>query len=419
MVLGVRPSVRIDVPADLRPLVTRAAEVERLAPLGLTRDGVEAIWGAALDLYRTGLHPAIALCVRRQGEVVLDRAVGHAAGAGPGDPPGAPRVPCTPDTPFCIFSASKAITAMLVHHLDDQGLLHIDDRVAEYLPEFARHGKQDVTIRHVLTHRAGIPSIEGVRDDPGILCDWAKIVEQLCDARPVWMPGRRLAYHAVTGGFVLGEIVRRVTGKDIRRVLREVVLDPLGFAGLDYGVPPERAHLVARNYATGRGAPFPFSALVHRALSVTFEQAVEISNDPRWLTELVPAGNIVGTANEVSRFYQLLLDEGELDGVRVFDARTVRRARAESSFLELDLTLGVPIRYGLGFMLGTPYVSLYGPGTEQAFGHMGFIHVWTFADPARRTAVALLTSGKPFLGLHVWRVAAFLAALSRHCPPVR
>jgi CubicO group peptidase (beta-lactamase class C family) len=412
-------SVRIDVPGDLRSLITVAPELGDLAEVGLSRAGVEQIWGAVEGLYRTGLHPAISLCIRRQGRVVLDRAIGHSSGNGPGDPPDAPRVTATPDTPFCIFSASKAITALLVHHLDDQGLVHIDDRVTEYLPEFGKHGKQDVTIRHVLTHRAGIPSLPAdKRIDASVVCDWRRIIEQLCDAQPVWMPGRRLAYHAITGGYVLGEIVRRVTGKDVRQFLREVALDPLGFEGMDYGVPRERLGDVARNYATGREPPFPLSLLVGRALGVSFREAVEISNDPRWLSEIIPAGNIVATANEASRFYQMLLQEGELDGTRVFDKRTVRRARAESSYLEVDLTLGAPLRYGLGFMLGTPYVGLYGPDTEQAFGHLGFIEVFTWADPERALAVALLTSGKPFLGIHLRHVWGVLSAIARNCPKV-
>src|SRR5205823_7554561 len=88
-----------------------------------------------------------------------DRAIGHASGNGPGDRPGAPKVLATPDTPFCIFSASKAITAMVVHLLDQRGLIHIDDRVCEYIPEFAKHGKDAITIAHVLSHRAGVPNI--------------------------------------------------------------------------------------------------------------------------------------------------------------------------------------------------------------------------------------------------------------------
>lgn len=407
---------RIAVPDDLAAVTTAATERE-VDPeaVGVARPARDAIWAAVEDFYATGLHPAIALCIRRRGEVLLDRAIGHAAGAGPDDPPGAPRVPATPDTPFCISSASKAVTALLIHHLDDEGLLHIDDRVAEYIPEFARHGKERTTIRHVLTHRAGIPSVGGP-GDLDLLGDWETVVELLCDAEPVSVPGRRLAYHAVTGGFVLGEVVRRVTGRDVRTYLRDVALDPLGFRGMSYGVDPEEVPRVARNAFTGRDVPFPLSVLVRRAIGVSLREAVAISNDARYLTGIVSAGNIVATAGEAARFYQLLLEEGELDGVRVFDARTVRRARTESSYLEVDPTLAVPIRYGLGLMLGGEVASLFGPGTPQAFGHLGFIHILTWADPQRDLAAALITTGKPFVGVHLYRLYRLLAAIARGCP---
>jgi CubicO group peptidase (beta-lactamase class C family) len=123
----------------------------------------------------------------------------------------------------------------------------------------------------------------------------------------------------------------------------------------------------------------------------------EISNDPRFLRGIIPAANLVTTANEFSLFYQVLLDEGTFGGVRVFDPRTVRRAVSEQSYLEFDRTLGLPIRYGLGFMLGGRWVSLFGPGTERAFGHLGFTNIIAWADPDRQVAAALLTSGKPLV----------------------
>jgi CubicO group peptidase (beta-lactamase class C family) len=410
--------VRIDVPRRLGHLTARAREVADLRALGLTRDGVEEVWRAVEDLYRTGLHPAIALCVRREGQVVLDRALGHARGGGPADSPDAPRVACTPDTPFCLFSASKAITALVVHDLEARGLVRLDDRVADHVPEFARHGKDATTLRHVITHRAGIPSLPFARAEQVDLSDWDGMIAALCDARPETTPGRRLAYHAITGGYILGEVVRRVTGQTIRDHLRRTVLDPLGFRGMGYGVAPDEVHRVASSHLTGRPPVRPFSTIVQRALGVSLGQAVEVSNDPRWLTGIVPAGNIVATANEASRFYQLLLQEGELDGRRVLDARTVRNARRQSSLFELDLTLGVPLRHGHGFMLGTPVVGLFGPNAERAFGHAGFIHIVTWADPARGVAAALLTSGKPFLGLHLRRVWGVLSAIARRCPPL-
>src|SRR6185369_12500870 len=134
-----------------------------------------------------------------------------------------PKVRATPETPFNVFSASKPLPAMIIHLLDQRHLLHLDDPVCEYIPEFAQHGKEGITIRHVLTHRAGIPIIPDAALDLEYLADIdnAEAMRLLCDARPLSRAGGRLAYHAVTGGFILGEIVRRVTGKNIRTVVDE------------------------------------------------------------------------------------------------------------------------------------------------------------------------------------------------------
>ncbi|MCB9728240.1 MAG: beta-lactamase family protein [Deltaproteobacteria bacterium] len=413
-----RPAL-VRVPADLGAVTSDGPTTDAdPRSLGVTRDGVASIWRAVEDLYRTGVHPAIALCIRRHGEIIINRAIGHLRGNGPGASPGTPAVPIAADSPFCIFSASKAVTAMLMHLLDDRGLTHIDDRVTEYIPEFGAHGKETTTIRHILTHRSGIPSVSEAGDKLDLLLDPERIVEVLCAAEPTWKPGRRLAYHAVTGGFVLAEIIRRVTGRNVREFLRDEVLDPLGFRWMNYGIADEDADKVAENAFTGRPALFPLSLVVERALGVTFAEAAQVSNDPRWLRGIVPSGNICATAEEVSRFYQLLLDEGALGDVRIFDRRTVHRATSEASYLEIDLTLGLPIRYGLGMMLGSEHFSLYGPRTPRAFGHIGLSQVVTWADPDRDIACALLTSGKPFVGAHLIRTYGVLQAISEHCAPV-
>jgi CubicO group peptidase (beta-lactamase class C family) len=382
----------------------RAAEA-RPREVGLDDRAVQRIWAAVEALYESRSSPAVAFCLRRHGRVVLDGAIGRTRGA-----------PATPATLFNLFSASKAISAMVVHMLDDRGLVHLDDAVAEYIPAFAQNGKSWITLRHILTHRAGIPTVTGHRTDVELLTDWERILDILCAARPTWPPGRRLAYHALTGGYVIGEVVRRVTGRDIRRVLREDLLDPLGIAHLDYGVPPERAGEVAENVAIGPPVPWPLSALVRRALGVSLREAAELSNDPRFLTAIVPAGNVIGTADEACRFYQMLLDEGELDGKRVLEPRTIRRAVAETSYLEVDLTLGLPVRYGMGFMLGSEAFSLYGPRTPRAFGHVGFTSIITWADPERDVAAALLTSGKAFVHAGLWRWLDVMRTVARECP---
>ncbi len=384
--------------------------------VGATPESVTRIWRAVERLYASGIHPAVQLCVRRHGRVLLDRAIGHASGNGPDDPPDAPKVLATPETPYCAMSASKAVTAMMVHLLDQENLIRLDDPIAEYIPEFGAHGKQWITIRHVLAHRAGIPNLPPEVMRLERLDDLDEVMDILAEAEPVSRAGRQLAYHAVTGGFVLGELVRRVTGRSIRQVLDAAVRRPLGFRWLSYGVAAADVPRVATNYVTGPPVLPPFSYLFRRGLGVGFHEAVAMSNDPRFLTGLVPSANIVATADEFSRFYQLLLDGGTLDGVHVFDPRTIRRARSEQSYLEFDFTLGLPFRYGLGFMLGAQWLSLYGPDTLHAFGHLGFTNVVCWADPERDVAAALMTSGKPFIYPELYYVFDVLRQVGLACP---
>ncbi len=386
---------------------------------GLTERDVEEMWDAVKALYRTGLHPAIALCVRRRVAIVLERALGHLRGNAPTDPPDVPRIPIRYDSLFNLYSGSKAITAMLIHLLDERGRIRLDDPVGEYIPEFAQRGKEWVTIRHILTHRAGIPSVPGRKVDLELLSDPARILDVICKMKPISVPGRRLSYHAFTGGFVLAELVRRVTGRDLRTFYRDELRAPLGFQTFDYGVPRALIDQVAENAFTGAPALPPYTWMLERSLGVDIHEAVRLSNASRFLTAVVPSGYIIGTAEEGSRFFELLLRGGELGGVRVLDPRTIRRAVAEQSYLEVDSFLGVPIRYGMGFMLGSRWFSLYGHDTPRAFGHIGFTTVAAWADPDRDISVCLMTSGKPFItpGQVAWVNVA--RTIARRCPCVR
>ena len=408
------------VPRDLAAVTTTRpdAEVDPRS-VGASRAGVAAVWHGVEQLYQSGIHPAIQLCVRRRGQLLIDRAIGHAAGNGPNDAPDARKVLVTPDTPFNIYSASKAITAMLIHLLDQRDQLHLDDAVCEYIPEFGVHGKEWITIRHVLTHRAGIPNLPPDMMRLENLAHDDTIMQLLCDARPTSRAGRELAYHAITGGFVLGEVVRRVTGHSIRTLLEKEIRDPLGFRWMSYGARPRDAKHVAVNYFTGPPPLPPMSTVINRALGVEFRQVVELTNDPRFLRAIVPSGNTVTTANELSAFYQLLLNGGELNGVRIFEPRTVRRATSEQSYLEIDFMLGFPFRYGMGFMLGAERFSLYGPETAHAFGHLGFTNIISWADPERQVAAALVTSGKPLLYPQVYHLFDILRQIGQACPKVR
>jgi CubicO group peptidase (beta-lactamase class C family) len=382
------------VPDDLASVTTRGAEADP-SVAGLSADDVERLWHAVEAVYRTGLHPALQVCIRYDDHPVLHRAIGYAHGNGPDDPPQAPKTPVTLDTPFVLYSASKAVTAFLVLKLDEIGVLHIEDRVADYVPEFGRHGKDLVTIRHVLTHRAGIPTLPAGAD---FLKDPKRALEQLCDERPQSRPGSRLAYHATSGGYLLGAVIERATGESPRAALRKHVGDPLGLRWMSYGVRPEDVDRVADDAFTGPPVLPPLSWLLERALGDSAPGVVRTANGAAFRTAVVPAGNVVTTAEELSRFYMCLASGGELDEARVFESKTIRRATSEQSYYEIDLTLGAPSRWGLGVMLGGP-LSLFGLATPGAFGHLGFTNILGWADPERRLGVAILNSGKPVVSL--------------------
>jgi CubicO group peptidase (beta-lactamase class C family) len=379
---------------------------------------VERVWDAVRATYATGVHPALSLCVRRHGVVVLNRAIGHARGNAPQDPPDAPKLSVSTETPFDIFSASKAITAMVIHKLDEKHVLHLEDRVCDFIPEFGKHGKDRITLRHLLAHKAGIPNLPPDAMDLDLLGQPEKVVEIMCDAELRSRPGRVLAYHAVSGGFVLAEVVRRVTGDDIRTVLEHELIGPLGYRWMRYGVREADLPLVARDAVTGPSVPWPISPILRNALGADIEHVIELANDPRYLTGIVPSANIVTTAFELCAFYQCLLDGGEQNGVRVLEPATIRHATGESAWWEIDFTLGLPIRYGLGFMLGSRGISLFGRDNEHAFGHVGFSNIFSWADPERALSVALCASGKPVLSLHAVRLVQWLGAIAGAFPKV-
>ena len=398
------PLRRVPIPRDVDPPVSRGPEVDPES-VGMTRQGVEDIWQHAMRLYRLRLHPALSLCVRREGHVVLNRTVGWSRGISPRHPfgmaPDGPPVEASVDTPFCVFSSSKAITATVIHLLDERGIIRTTDRVAEYVPSFRVPGKQDVTIEHVLSHRSGLPFLPRGAVDIDKIDDRDHMIASMAAATMMHRAGAKLAYHAVSGGFVLGEVVLQATGKDIRTVLAEEILTPLGFRWTNYGVSVGDLPAVGMAYPTGPMLLPPASLLIERALGLPGDQVTAMSNDPRFLTGIVPAANVVTTANELSRFMDLLRGGGTLDGVTVLNPRTIRSAVVERTYHQLDRTLGLPIRHGNGFMLGARTLSLYGPDTEEAFGHLGFTNVMAWADPRRELAVGLITSGKPFVTPHV------------------
>lgn len=408
--------MKVRVPRDLHAITTTADDVEQAGPrAGLSSTDTKAIWAALKGLYRSGAHPGVSFCLRRHGEVVFNRSIGHAEGNGPADPPPAPKRLLTPDTPVCLFSASKAVTAVLIHKLAEDGGIDLNQRVSHYLPEFGAAGKQQTTISDVLAHRGGFPTMNLPKPERRVelMEDWDRVIRLICEAPPT--SGRQMSYHAITGGFVLAEVLQRVTGEPIAKFLDQHIRKPLKMKHFTYGIAKKHWPDVAINYEAGAPVRFPISTVAERALFVPFPEVVRASNTDSFKTAVIPAGNIFATADETSRFFQMLLDGGVVGGKRILKVETVARIARPVGRMNLDRTLMIPMRYSEGMMLGARPAGLYGPDTADAFGHLGFMNVLGWADPSRHLSAALLTTGKAILGTHLIALSRLLTVISNRC----
>ncbi|GED97341.1 serine hydrolase [Gordonia crocea] len=397
--------------------LTAVTDVGDEEPTSAERGAIEAIWSSALDWYRAGQQPAIQVCVRRRGRVVLNRAVGHAWGAGPLDPPDAEQIPVTVDTPFCCYSAGKGLAATIVLHLRDQGVWRLSDRVTDYLPEYGAHGKGRTTIDHVLTHRAGVPLLTGPRPDPRRMreSDYARAM--LRNLRPIYPPGTLHMYHGLTWGPLIRELVLAATGTGIRDIAAQTFLDPFGFRWTNFGVDAADVGLVAPSHVTGHAEPGPVDAVFRKAVGGTMADIIPVSNSAAYLTDVVPSSNLVSTAVELSRFAEFLRLGGELDGTRVLAPTTIPDAVRQRRRLRPDVAVGgAPLRWGTGFMLGDKRYGPFGADAEHAFGNAGLTQVVTWADPSRELAVGIVSSGKPVSGYDSARYRSLTTTINHSLP---
>lgn len=408
----------IAVPKDLAS-VTRIDRAAECAPqdVGLDSAGVEAIWSTVERFYRTATHPAITVMLRRRGRVVMSRAIGHARGNEPGAE-GRQWLPASPQTPICLFSASKAITALLVHKLVEQGALSLDDRVAQHIPEYAQRGKDRTTVRQLLSHRAGIPTVPIKDLDYRVIYDWDSVISMLCAAKPFEATGEKQAYHAITGGFILGELVRRVGQIRLQDALRQWIAEPLGCRYMTYGLAPEHRGISAPNVFTGPRPPWMIDLVAKRVLGAGFRDVVRISNEDAFLTQPIPAGNIFATADDSSRVFQMLLDGGVYEGRRLFQRHTVEQIVQPVGARQFDGMLVIPVRFSAGMMLGDNPIGLFGPRSRHAYGHIGFLNVVCWADPAREISVAILNNGKSLAPSSLTRLARVISTICKVCKPV-
>lgn len=361
---------------------------------------VDAIWADVLRVFRTGIHPAVALCMRHRNQVVLDRVIGVLDPAKP--PLGSNKA--TPDSLFNLFSASKLLTAAVVHALVERGQLDLDARVADTLPAFGRGEKADIRLRHLLQHTAGMPDMPQDLDLESAMYDIPRVVERLAEMPQRTPPGRAVAYHPMSSWAVVCELIRHRTGRDLRDLAAELIVEPMGLERFNYGVEAQAVPRVALHAPAGvQGVPL-MESVFRRTIGVSTADAIRISNSPAFLQAILPSANVIATPRETARFMQMLLDGGVSDGRRVLRSATVHRMLHDETPRAFDGTFGLPMRYGLGLMKGGNRLSLFGMRTRRAFGHLGFSNVLVYAEPDRELVVVLLTTGKPLLawGMVPW-----------------
>jgi CubicO group peptidase (beta-lactamase class C family) len=280
--------------------------------------------------------------------------------------------------------------------LIERGHFALDDRVCEYLPSYTSHGKDRTTIRHVMTHSAGVPFATGPRPDLKRMNDSEYAREMLGNLRPVYPPGLVHIYHGLTWGPLIREIVSAATGRDIREILATEILEPMGFRWTNYGVAEQDVALVAPSFPTGKPVPAPLARAFKLAVGGTMHQIIPFTNTPAFLTSVVPSSSLISTADEMSRFAEIWTRGGELDGVRVFSPQTLRSATAEARRLRPDVATGlVPLRWGTGYMLGSKRFGPFGRNAPAAFGHTGLVNIAVWADPDRHLSAGVISSGKP------------------------
>ena len=340
-----------------------------------------------------GLHLGGQVYVSRAGDVLADSGFGSSL----------PDQPVTADMLHPWMSASKPLAAVAMGQLLERGLVAFDVPVASYIPEFAQHGKEAITLRQILNHTCGFRG-KG-REIPGT--PWEKIITDLC-ALPLeegWVPGQKAGYHVATSWFILGEVVRRVDGRDYSLYVRDEICGPLGMVDTWVGMPPAQFEAygdrIGRMYLTERGAcvPRPW----HTAEFCT------------WVS---PGGGGCGPIRELGRFYEALLNGGANSEGRILQPETVALLSSRQRVGMFDETFQHKIDWGLGFIVNSVQ---YGPQTvpysfglhasPNTFGHGGFQSSCGLADPEHGLVVAIVLNGTPGEARHSKRIRLLNSAI--------
>jgi CubicO group peptidase (beta-lactamase class C family) len=323
-----------------------------------------------------------AVAVTLDGKPVVDLWAGHTDKAR--------TIPWDRDTIANVFSTTKGMTAICAHRLVDQGKLDLDAPVATYWPEFAQAGKDKMPVRMLLNHQAGLPAIRRKLNDADMY-DWDTMVTALAAQEPWWVPGTRHGYHALTIGFLVGEVIRRITGKSLGAYFRDEIAKPLGLdchVGLDErddsrcatmlaSPPPPPGQVNLFEYAQQH----PDSVTAYAFNNPATAMKLGAVNSRAWRGAEVPAANGHSNARALARLYGALARGGELDGVRVLSPEGIVRSYTEESF-GMDEVLLITTRFTTGFMLTKPD-DPFGPGLHT-FGHPGAGGSLGFADPDSR-----------------------------------
>jgi CubicO group peptidase (beta-lactamase class C family) len=338
-------------------------------------DAVREAFAANFD---AGREVGASFAATLEGEPVIDLWAGHADRA-------ATRA-WERDTIVNVFSTTKAMTATCANMLVDRGLLDVDAPVVRYWPEFAAGGKADMPVRFLLSHTAGLAGLSTPLPMEALF-DWERMTAALAAETPWWPPGSANGYHAMTFGFLVGELIRRVTGVSPGTFFRDEVARPLA-ADFHIGLPASEDPRVAEMIAPPRtelgGVAIDGESLAGRVLANP-PLRPEYANRLDWRRAEIPAANGHGNARSVARVLSVLACGGALDGVRLLGETTLRRAIAEQAYAK-DLVLGRKFRWGLGFMLTSTELPL-GPN-PHVFGHGGWGGSLGFADLDARVSWA-------------------------------
>lgn len=296
------------------------------------------------------------------------------------------------DTLICLMSNSKPVSAVALHMLVDRGAVDLDAPVATYWPEFAEAGKASLKVRHVLDHRSGLPVLTD-RLWPGAIFDYEAIVGALAAQTPLWEPGTQAGYHTWTIGFLIGEIVRRVSGKRLGPFLREHLTTPLG---MDYyiGLTPAEEERCGAFFGQIKGTVFDPALAATKILERVMDQFPDDDPFPfdgaAWRQGEVAGGNGHGTARSLARMYAALVRGGELDGVRILSPKAVDTMTAEQHFSQ-EIVVNRHYHQALGILRNSPPYAAYGPN-PRAFGGHGFGGSMAFGDPDTKLSFAYGTN---------------------------